>query len=237
MSRSFDRLARPYRLLESLAFGKQLEAVRSQGLAHAAAARRALLIGDGDGRFAAALLRTNPSVRVHSVDISRRMLETARRRIRRHGAGAAARFLPIQGDARLIGLPVDAYDFVSVNFVLDCLTTREADVLLRELERTLVDGGLLAYGDFQVPESPRLWRAVGGTIIRLLYLFFAATAGIESRALPQITWPGRLSLRCSFHRAKGLLVGQVRQKTPPHDSRGACKGASTVRTTHHKDLT
>ena len=215
MSRSFDHLARPYRLLEKLAFGSQLEALRSDGLRHAAAARKALLIGDGDGRFAARLLQANPAVRVHSIDISRRMLDTARRRIRCQCAESAVRYVPIQADARRLHLPVGAYDFVALNFVLDCLTSREAATLLRELEQSLVDGGTLVFSDFQVPESPRLWRAAGGSIVRLLYLFFAAAAGVENRALPHITWPAGLLLRCRYHRLGGLLVGEVRRKAGP----------------------
>ena len=212
MSRSFDVLVRPYGLLERLAFGNQLEALRSHGLRHAASARKALLIGDGNGRFAASLLRANPLVHVHSIDISHGMLAAARRHICSECPEAANRFLPIQADARRVRLPVEAYDFVALNFVLDCLTSREAAILLRELENTLVDGGTLIFSDFHVPDAPRAWRFFGSSVIRLLYLFFAATAGIESRALPQLTWPDRLMLSCHYHRLRGLLVGQVRQK-------------------------
>jgi hypothetical protein len=53
----FDRLAKPYRWLEYLSFGRNLERCRFHFLPQLAGTQRALLLGDGDGRFAERLLR------------------------------------------------------------------------------------------------------------------------------------------------------------------------------------
>ena len=67
---NFDRIARPYRWLEYLSLGRALERCRFHFLPRLRDCRRALVLGDGDGRFTAKLLDANPSVQVDAVDIS-----------------------------------------------------------------------------------------------------------------------------------------------------------------------
>ncbi len=69
---NFDRIARPYRWLEYLSFGPMLERCRFYRIPQLTAARRALVLGDGDGRFLARLLTCNPEVQVDAVDRARR---------------------------------------------------------------------------------------------------------------------------------------------------------------------
>ena len=59
-----DPIASSYRWLEYAAFGLALENARFDFLSHAAAARRVLILGEGDGRFLARLLRCNRQARV-----------------------------------------------------------------------------------------------------------------------------------------------------------------------------
>ena len=54
---AFDKLARPYRWLEYLAFGRALEGCRLDLLPWLGGARRVLTIGEGEGRFVAELVR------------------------------------------------------------------------------------------------------------------------------------------------------------------------------------
>lgn len=49
-SRSFDRLARIYRVLELAAFGRDLERARFELLPHLRGAQAILIVGEGDGR-------------------------------------------------------------------------------------------------------------------------------------------------------------------------------------------
>ena len=72
---NFDPIARPYRWLEYLSFGRELERRRFRYLPEVKSARRALVLGDGDGRFLAALVRQGGEVSVDYVDLSARMLE------------------------------------------------------------------------------------------------------------------------------------------------------------------
>ena len=57
---NFDRLARIYRWMELVTFGPLLGRCRYRFLEQLCNCRTALLLGDGDGRFAARLLAANP---------------------------------------------------------------------------------------------------------------------------------------------------------------------------------
>ncbi|MCU1248095.1 MAG: methyltransferase type 12 [Edaphobacter sp.] len=61
---SFDRIARPYHWLEYLTLGKALERCRNHHLPQLLDRRHALVLGDGDGRFLAQLLKQNPNLLV-----------------------------------------------------------------------------------------------------------------------------------------------------------------------------
>ncbi len=78
-----DRIARLYRWIEYAGFGNALERTRAaqwNGSSAFAGARRALVLGDGDGRALTRLLEAAPRVRADYVDLSRQMLELARAR-------------------------------------------------------------------------------------------------------------------------------------------------------------
>jgi len=99
-----DPIARWYRWLEYLGFGGALERRRCAFLAEVSNARRILALGDGDGRFLARLVeRMNPETEIDYIDLSRRMLELARRRIEASGHAHPVTFL--QADALAVALP------------------------------------------------------------------------------------------------------------------------------------
>jgi SAM-dependent methyltransferase len=76
-----DRIAWCYWYLEYLVFGRVLERRRLEYLDDAADARSVLILGDGDGRFAAEFVRRNPRAVVESIDVSARMVALARGRV------------------------------------------------------------------------------------------------------------------------------------------------------------
>ena len=210
MKKSFDRLANSYWLLEVLAFGKRLEVVRSSGLKYAKNARRALLIGDGDGRFAAQLLKVNAQLRIHSLDSSRAMLRTARRRIRRETPAAGCHYVPIQADARRFAYAANSYDFIALNFVLDCFQPGAAKGLLQALSHSLEPRGVLFYCDFEMPQGPPHKRLAARWVIRLLYCFFNLVTDIKTSALPELVWPRTLRLAERKTWLGGVLASEIR---------------------------
>ena len=213
MKKSFDRLANSFWLLEALAFGKRLEVVRNSGLKYAKTARWALLIGDGDGRFAAQLLKVNAQLRIHSLDSSRAMLRTARRRIRRETPAGGCHYVPIQADARRFVYAANSYDFIALNFVMDCFTPGAAKGLLQVLSHSLKPKGILFYCDFEMPQGPPLKRLAAQWVIRLLYCFFNLVTDIKTRALAEPSWPRTLKLAERKTWLGGMLASEIRRQT------------------------
>ena len=110
-----DPIARVYRWFEYAAFGQELERRRFRFLDEVRGARRALVLGDGDGRFLARLLVSAPVVQVDLVDSSKVMLELARER------ATSSRVTYHHGDARTFALPACQFDLIVTHFFLDCL--------------------------------------------------------------------------------------------------------------------
>ena len=76
-----DPIARYYRWLEMFTFGSVLHKARNRWIDRIAPPKRALVLGQGDGRFVCQLLRVHGEARVDCVDASGRMLEIARQRV------------------------------------------------------------------------------------------------------------------------------------------------------------
>lgn len=172
-----DRIARWYRTLERLTFGRALERRRVEYLEQMADARRVLILGDGDGWFTAAFLERNRVAEVDSVDLSAGMLDVAARRV---GRNERVRFH--HADARSFALR-DEYDLLVTHFFLDCLTEAELKALVPRLSEALREGGRWVVSEFHVPaKGPRRWFA--RVVVRFLYGCFRLTTGLEVRRLP-----------------------------------------------------
>jgi ubiquinone/menaquinone biosynthesis C-methylase UbiE len=177
----FDGLVRLYRGLEFAAFGRDLERARFSLLDHLAASRRILVLGEGDGRCLARLVRLAPDARIDCVDISAAMLRRA-----------AARLSPSDGrrvtfhrlDARSAPLPAGPFDAVTTLFFLDCFTDDEVRGLVERIRRVLAPSARWLWADFRMPESGPYARARARAWIALLYAFFRWQTGISARALP-----------------------------------------------------
>jgi SAM-dependent methyltransferase len=180
--RSFDRIGRPYRWLEYLTFGRALERCRGLQLDRLAAARQVLVLGDGDGRFTAGMLRRHPSVHVVAVDSSASMLTLLVQRAQ--ALGATRRLSVFEGNAvRLLagspGLaPAGGFDCVCSHFFLDCLSTSEVEQLVAAVCPRLAPGALWIVSEF---ETPSWWSRL---IVALLYRAFSLLAGLETQQLP-----------------------------------------------------
>lgn len=179
ISSGFDRIARPYRLLEYLTLGQLLERTRLHFLPHLLTARNALIFGDGDGRFLARLFAANPVVHATAIDVSREMLRLLRQRC----SADADRLSTCQIDALCFTPPEgQRYDLVVTHFFLDCLTQTDIEVLVRRLTPALAPHTLWVVSDFQVP--PGLLRWPAELFVRGLYLAFRILTGLQTTQLP-----------------------------------------------------
>jgi ubiquinone/menaquinone biosynthesis C-methylase UbiE len=205
----FDRIARHYRWMERLTFGRSLERCRNHFLPRLADCRSALVLGDGDGRFLAGLLACNAPVRVDAVDSSAAMLRLLSERCSAAAHDAEMRLHTHHASA-LVFTPERSYDLIVTHFFLDCLTQTELDRLCARLGAHLEPGAMWLVSDFRIPEGAMRWPAQA--VVRLLYLAFRVLTGLHTSALPDhaaaLTSAGfaRIAER---HSLAGLLTSEL----------------------------
>lgn len=194
-----DFIAPFYRLCEYIGFGRELERRRRRFLGEALRARRALVLGDGDGRFLAQLLKLNHQVRVDCVDFSCGMLKLARRR------AGTERVTYHHADARAMPLVHAEYDLVVTHFFFDCFAQRDAELLACRVAASAGPQAVWLVSEFRQP------RWAWG-VLRGLYLFFRVTTGLKTRRLVDHR---PLLQRCGFrleqeHTSRfGLLASEM----------------------------
>ncbi len=178
----FDRVARLYQAMEYLSFGRMLERCRFHHTLSLSNCRRALILGDGDGRFLAQLLVAAPDLSADAVDASPAMLQMLRARAEK--AGAANRVCTICANARCFTPRNGPYDLVATHFFLDCLTEEEAHRLIARVRPHLAPGAHWMVSEFQVPEGSWLRSALAQIIIDGLYAAFRVLTGLRVRRIP-----------------------------------------------------
>ncbi len=177
----FNRLALTYRWMEAFSFGPWLWWCRCTWLDSLAThdPKRALVLGDGDGRFTARLLRTSPGLRIDAVDASSAMLRAA---LKRAGPDAA-RLRIFLADARQFQPPHPPYDLIVTHFFLDCLSTAEVQSLAATLRSATAPDAQWLVSEFAVPPN---WfgRLIAKPLVSLLYFAFGCLTGLAPRTLP-----------------------------------------------------
>jgi len=201
---SFDSLAPYYRGMEFVTAGGLLQRCRTAFLGGTHGCRRALLLGEGPGRFLAELLRANARVEVTCVERSPRMIEAARGELKRRGLdGSRVRFencdvfawqplarpsailSPSDGErAGVRGIPAshEQFDLVATHFFLDCFRRDELERLVAKAGEATTPNACWLLTDFQVP--PRGWqRWRARAVLALMYAFFRAVTGLSAARL------------------------------------------------------
>ena len=210
---NFDRVARVYRWAEYVALGPLLRRTRELYLPEIAAARHALVLGDGDGRFTAELLSHAPEVAVRAVDTSAEMLRLLQQRCERRGM--ASRLTVEQGSALVteVGREVD---LIVTHFFLDCLAQPEVEHLAARIAAEVKPGCAWVLSEFGLPRRPP-GRALAAGYIRLLYFAFRVLTGLRPQRLPD---PQRALRRAGFtlrqrnDRMGGFLYSELWQLDP-----------------------
>ena len=179
---SFDAIAPWYRALEWIAFGGQLQRCRVACLGEIAGPRRALIVGEGNGRFLCELVRVHPTVEVDCLDASERMLQLARKRLEQTSSDYAARVRFVHKEIMEWKAPEDRYDLIVTHFILDCFREPELALIIKKLASAATADATWLLADFRVPSRgfarlrARVWLA-------LMYGFFRVTARIEANEL------------------------------------------------------
>jgi len=204
----FDRLAPFYRWMEWLSFGPFLHRCRCAYLREMRGRRRALVLGDGDGRFTARLLKTGPDLRVDAIDASPAMLRALLRRSGPH----AARVRPTCIDARQWRpAPRAQYSLIVTHFFLDCLSTGEVRSLAARLRSAAAPGVMWVVSEFAIPKNV-CGRLLAAPLVNALYWAFGRLTGLIQRRLPGYASALRdagFELTRRKTRLGGLLVSEI----------------------------
>jgi SAM-dependent methyltransferase len=204
---SFDAIAPWYRALEWIAFGDQLQRCRVACLGEIPAPRRALIVGEGNGRFLCELLRRHPAVEVDCLDVSERMLQLAHERVERQWPDRAARVRFVRQEIMSWNAPAQRYDLIVTHFVLDCFREKELALIIQKLTCAASEDATWLLADFRVP-SRGFARLRARVWLGLMYWFFRVAARIEANELidptPFIQAHG--FVRVTQHQLKGGML-------------------------------
>lgn len=208
---NFDALAPWYRTLEWIAFADGLQRCRTACLDEIVAPRRALIVGEGNGRFLCELLRVHPEVEVDCVDASQRMLELARKRLERELPDRVQCVRFLQHDLTSWSPPERHYDLLITHFFLDCFGEAQLAVIVGKLAQAASENASWLLADFCVP-AKGIARLHAQAWLVIMYQFFRATAGIDAKQLidptPFLRDDGfALARQHSFR--KGLLKSEM----------------------------
>jgi ubiquinone/menaquinone biosynthesis C-methylase UbiE len=194
-----DPIASWYRWLEYAGFGRALQERRVAFLGEVADARRALVMGEGDGRFLVKLVEQNRGAAIDYLDLSEKMLQLARAR-----AGEEVRY--IHGDALTVPLPAAEYDLVTTHFFLDCFDEPSAVRLVERVAGTMKPAARWLISEFRATNA---WTRA---CVAGLYVFFRITTGLRTTRLidhrPLLEARG-FRLEKSAPARAGLLVSEL----------------------------
>ena len=178
---NFDLVAPHYRLLETIAFGNALQTARTYWIEQIPRPRRALVVGEGNGRFLCELLRAHPKIDIDCIDASRVMLALARARVRqlRPESLASVRFIHLDV---LTWSPLNSYDLLVTHFFLDCFPPDQVGAIVAKLARAARPAAIWLIADFCIPHR-RFARIHAKFWVRMMYAFFRVFAGIPAKEL------------------------------------------------------
>jgi ubiquinone/menaquinone biosynthesis C-methylase UbiE len=213
----FDLLAPHYRWMEWVLAGPKLQRCRTAFLPAIPAPRNVLLLGEGNGRFLAELLRLHPKAQFTCVDASAKMLKSARARLRRFGLDAGnVRF--VHADFLDWPQPAEKFDLIVTHFFLDCFPADQLNQILPRITALAAPDAPWLLADFRQPDSGwARWRA--HLILRSMYLFFQCATRLPADDLepvdPLIARHG-FTLRQRRLHEWGLLHTDLWQLSPHH---------------------
>jgi ubiquinone/menaquinone biosynthesis C-methylase UbiE len=210
-----DRLARIYRWLEYLRYGKALERCRTNMLPQISHARKVLILGDGDGRFSTAFLGQNQIAKVDSIEISRQMIAVARHRLNDASHRGSRRITFCEGDIRSTPQPGAGYDLVVTHFFFDVFATAELKGIIQRVSGWTAPNALWLVSEFDLP--PSSWhRRHARFWLKIMYAFFRITTNLRNQQLPcwrPLMSQAGFSLRNQTHYQNGFIVSELWQRS------------------------
>jgi SAM-dependent methyltransferase len=186
---NFDRIAPFFEMIETLAFGKALQRARIAFLTETRDCQRALVAGEGNGRFLAELLRANPKIQIDYVDSSGAMMGLAKSIVAGAGEECDGKIFPHthacsrvqfqQADVRDWTPTRPGYDLIVTHFFLDCFDRKALGTVIQQIVAAAGSEARWLLSDFAIPRCG--FRRVHAKLwLRTMYAFFRRAAHIEA---------------------------------------------------------
>jgi ubiquinone/menaquinone biosynthesis C-methylase UbiE len=214
---SFDTLAPLYRPMEAVLAGGLLQQCRTQFLKEAAGCQKALLLGEGPGRFLVELRRAYPELEITCVEKSEAMIQQAKNRLNPSKL-SSGQIVFHHSDIFEWQPRAGHFDLIVTHFFLDCFAPEPLQRLITKVSSVAGQGAKWLLADFCIPPTgfPR-WRA--SFIHKCMYAFFRKVTRLSATKL---TPPDPLLQSAGFQLADrrtynlGLLHSDlwIRQSTP-----------------------
>jgi len=211
-----DFIAAVYCYFEYGRFGRKLEACRFALLPRLRGVRKALILGEGDGRFIARLAAHCPAISADVFDTSGQMIRIAERRLRTAGVSRLSSIVFHHGDATVATFPKNDYDLVATHFFFDVFPSDELHPLIDRVKQSLRPDGVWLVSEFDLPRSG-FRRLLARFWVRVMYIFFRWVTGLQNQTLPD--WRKQL-IRAGFRPriqqslANGFLVSELWEQIP-----------------------
>jgi ubiquinone/menaquinone biosynthesis C-methylase UbiE len=168
--------------MEAVLAGRILQRCRTRWLSEVRGARRALLVGEGNGRFLEAGLAQLPQCRFVVIDASPAMLAQALRRCARSRGTSRVTFH--RADLRttsITDLVPGEFDLVVTNYFLDCFDADELRAVIQNIRGAVARSAHWLVADFSMPIAG--WRRRAWVVLSMAYTFFRLTTGVSARCV------------------------------------------------------
>jgi tRNA (cmo5U34)-methyltransferase len=170
----FNWIAGIYDWLTRFIFGKAFREAQIYFLKDIAANSTVVIIGGGTGWILRELLEVNAYCKVHYIEASEKMLKKSRAQI---STVDLTRVKFIHGTEDEIDSRIK-YDAVITNFFLD-LFSNSLPTVVQKIKAALSGRSIWIVTEFV--DEERLWHR---TMLKIMYIFFRTTTGIEATRLP-----------------------------------------------------
>lgn len=171
MTHGYDRLAPVYDCLAVTFVGKQIQQAQLKWLPCLKDRKKLLILGGGTGWILPFIFEINPTLVIHYVDASAKMISKARK----NAAGSLIQF--IKGTET--DVPDKDYDAVLTHFYLDLFSDAQLSSVITSLKMSMSNNALWLVTDFETHTS--LQRAK----VSLMYWFFRMATGLKTTTLPR----------------------------------------------------
>jgi hypothetical protein len=181
----FDAIAKIYDRLARIVFGKSIRDAQLYFIHQIPDNSNILILGGGTGWILKAILEVKPASRIWYVEASSKMISLSREYTKGNN-----NIYFIHGTEN--DIPTNEnYDVVITNFYFDLFTDEKLPDVINKILPTLKNECKWIVTDFV--DEGKWWQR---TMLKLMYCFFAITANIESKQLPD--WGGIFE-NCGLH--------------------------------------